>query len=99
MQQVSLTREHLVRFSEEYSRLPDVDIGNPYHVPATHVVPVAWLVAMSKDPTGEGSITLSAAFSGWLLGRGEFILMAEEQPNFENLIFTLFKEVVDVPDA
>lgn len=94
MQQVSITKALLKRFSTEYIRLPDVNIENPVNVRGEYILIVAWMSAMSHDPHGMSTRTLSAAFSGWLLGQDMFVLMDEEQETFEKAFMELFKEAL-----
>ena len=97
MQQVSVDRRHLLDFSTEYGRLPDMTMGNPLKVTGTHILLVAWLSAYLNH-NDKVTNELSIAFTGWLCGRNEFILAEESEQDFVKALVALVAEVVDVSE-
>lgn len=98
MQQITIDRRHLLDFSTEYGRLPDVTIGNPLKVPGTHILAVAWLTNYLDDSGHKVANELAIAFNGWLCGRGEFVLKDESEKEFVKALVALVAEVVNVED-
>lgn len=95
MQQIDITRRLLLTFAEEYLRVPDVTIGNPYQVKAPYSLLVAWFsVLVNSDDTD----VLGIAFTGWLCGRNEFVLMDEAQKEFAVVLVALCGEVIDTKE-
>ena len=98
MQQITIDRRCLLDFSTEYGRLPDVTVGNPLNVPGTHMVAVAWLSQYLANGSKDAANELAVAFTGWLCGRGEFVLAEESEKEFVTALVALVAEVVDVAE-
>ena len=97
MQQITVDRRHLLDFSTEYGRLPDMTMGNPSKVPGTHILAVAWLSSYLNH-NDKVTNELSIAFTGWLCGRNEFILAEESEQEFVTALVALVAEVVNVAE-
>ena len=97
MQEITINRRHLLDFSTEYGRLPDVNIDNPFKVVGTHILLVAWLAAYLTD-NNRISAELAVAFTGWLCGRNEFILAEDSEKDFVNVLVALVAEVINVSE-
>lgn len=97
MQQITIDRRRLLDFSTEYALLPDITVGNPLKVPGTHILAVAWLSSYLNN-NDKVANELSIAFTGWLCGRGEFIVAEESEKDFVTTLVALVAEVVDVSE-
>ena len=97
MQEITVDRRHLLDFSTEYGRLPDMTMGNPLKVKGTHILAVAWLAAYLHH-NDKVSNELAIAFTGWLCGRNEFIIAETSEQDFVKALVALVAEVVDVSE-
>lgn len=97
MQEITIDRRHLLDFSTEYGRLPDVDIDNPFKVAGTHILLIAWLAAYLNE-NKRITTELSVAFTGWLCGRNEFILAEDSEKEFVRVLVSLVAEVINVSE-